>query len=142
MIFLYPLLSNNHEQNPLHMQISPLSEETFNILSNVIKDLNTVITRRHSLNILHQIKETKLFSIYYWFTKINCINKCFGTIHVTIISNFSTNSLIIIFTFIRINISICITLNVCLIISLDLDWDPETAICASPDPDALAIKKN
>ena len=49
------------------MQISPLSEETFNILSNVIKDLNTVITRRHSLKILHQIKETKLFSIYYWF---------------------------------------------------------------------------
>ena len=63
MIFLYPLLSNNHEQNPLHMQISPLSEETFNILSNVIKDLNTVITRRHSLKILQQIKEATFFSI-------------------------------------------------------------------------------
>ena len=59
MIFLYPLLSNNHEQNPLHMQISPLSEETFNILSNVIKDLNTVITRRHSLKTLHYNKRKK-----------------------------------------------------------------------------------
>ena len=60
MIFLYPLLSNNHEQNPLHMQILPLSEETFNILANVIKDWNTVITRRHSLKTLHYNKRKKM----------------------------------------------------------------------------------